>query len=111
MSKLSLFSIHGRIRRRTYVLFSLLLGIIGYVSGEFFSYSYDPASIFFSLGALLLTFVLYVFLVIKRLHDIGIQGINWLVILIPALNVGFSFWLMLKKGEVGANQYGNDPRS
>ena len=105
------FSIHGRIRRRTYVLYSFLLGIIAYVSGEFFAYSYDPGSIFFSLVALLLTFILYVFLVIKRLHDIGIRGIHWLVTLVPVLNVGFSFWLMIKEGEVGANQYGSDPRN
>jgi len=108
--KLKLLSYKGRMRRRDYAIIVVILGIIYF---PFLYYiEYFPVSllsiIIYLIAAAL--FVLCVFQIIKRLHDIGLRGLYWLVILIPVINIGFDLWLIFKPGIQGSNEYGEDPK-
>jgi len=98
----------SKVSQAAYILLIIPLNLIAYVFGEYLDYSFDMASIYFSIGILLIVFVLIVLLIIGRLNDIGVRGINWLVIFIPILNIGFSLWLMIKPGDSGLNNNGGD---
>jgi uncharacterized membrane protein YhaH (DUF805 family) len=49
---------------------------------------------------------------VKRLHDINRHG-GWLLLMffIPGFNLILGIVLLFKKGNVGTNQYGDDPLS
>ena len=108
--KLKLLSYKGRIRRRDYDIIAIVIGLI--YSPLIIYIDSFPASLL-SLPIYLLAaalFVLAVFQIIKRLHDLGLRGLYWLVILIPIINIGFDLWLMFKPGIEGPNKYGEDPK-
>jgi uncharacterized membrane protein YhaH (DUF805 family) len=46
---------------------------------------------------------------IKRFHDLGKPGIHFLLLFIPLYNIYLGLVLLFKKGETGANAYGEDP--
>ena len=46
---------------------------------------------------------------IRRLHDVGKSGWMQLVIFIPLIGWIWILILMVKDGEIGRNQYGEDP--
>jgi uncharacterized membrane protein YhaH (DUF805 family) len=47
---------------------------------------------------------------IRRLHDIGKSGWFWFIGLIPIVNLYLVYLTCIKKGDVGHNQYGPDPK-
>ena len=47
--------------------------------------------------------------VARRLNDMGKSGWMGLLMLIPLVNIIFAFWLLLGRGDEGANEYGPAP--
>ena len=56
-----------------------------------------------------LWFVVYICLVIRRLHDLNKKELFAVLAIIPMVNFFFGIYLLLAKGTVGYNQYGPDP--
>ena len=81
-----------------------LIGLISNPSG-----SSQQIAIFSYLLFLLFEIVVSAFLIIRRLHDLGKTGANWLLMFIPFYNLYFLFSLLFEKGTQGPNQYGSDP--
>jgi len=108
--KLKLLSYKGRMRRRDYAIIAIVIGLL--YGPLIFYIDYVPASVLLIPLYLLAAafFVLIVFQIIKRLHDIGLRGLYWLVILIPVINIGFELWLLFKPGMQGPNEFGEDPK-
>ena len=108
--KLKLLSYKGRMRRRDFAIIALAIALI--FSPLIYYLDFFTASVrfipYYLIAAAL--FVLGVFQIIKRLHDIGLRGLYWLVILIPVINLGFELWLLFKPGMQGPNKYGEDPK-
>jgi uncharacterized membrane protein YhaH (DUF805 family) len=50
-----------------------------------------------------------VFLVIRRLHDLGKPGTHGWLLLVPMYNIYLQLILVFAKGVDGQNQYGPDP--
>ncbi len=61
------------------------------------------------LGFLLLTVVLQVFNVVKRLHDMDFPGFFAIALVVPILNFIVILFLLFRKGTTGPNKYGEDP--
>lgn len=59
-------------------------------------------------GALL--FVPSLAVIVRRLHDVGKSGWWYLICFVP-LGVFYFLYLMLSAGQVGPNQYGEDPKA
>ncbi len=108
MSKL--LSYKGRMRRRSYVLITVPLSILMFFIGEIIEQTYEEGALFLLYALTIGLSIIVIFQVIKRLHDVGMRGTNWLVMLIPILNIGFGFWLIFKDGEAGENKYGTDTK-
>lgn len=47
----------------------------------------------------------------RRLHDVGKSGWWWLINLVPLVGTLYFLYLMLSAGQVGPNQYGEDPKA
>ncbi|MGD1889754.1 MAG: DUF805 domain-containing protein [Cyclobacteriaceae bacterium] len=112
MNNESFFSPKGRVRRGTYFLRSLLLGIPTFLVnllGEDLESISGGILIFMILFVLILT-VLQVFQMIKRLHDADMSGWFGLLCLVPLVNLGLAFILLFKDGTPGPNKYGEDPK-
>lgn len=99
----------GRIRRRDYLLASIIIGGI-----QFFIYLYlETISIddiyWFLLIVSLVLVIIGISYMVRRLHDINLSG--WLAIfsIIPLLNLAF-IALFFIDGTVGPNKYGDDPK-
>ena len=58
---------------------------------------------------LILTLVLSIFLVIRRLHDLNRSAWYFVFAFIPYVNIIFALYLLLVKGTDGPNKYGADP--
>ena len=127
----TLFGFKGRIRRLTYLGYvvlddavSLLLIYLGVVVGK----SGNAAAVLVLLAACCawMTWVTLA-LTIKRLHDVGMTGLHAIWILLPNatyfdrslplalvevvafLNFGLICWLVLARGQDGANRCGPPP--
>lgn len=106
------FSFTGRIRRTEYglsLLISYLLNVLISVlikDDLLFAVLARGVNLPFKI-VLLIILILFIWFSLaqgaKRCHDIGVSG--WYQ-LIPF----YGFWLLFKKGEVGANKYGNSPK-
>lgn len=59
--------------------------------------------------SVLLFFVGYFFLAIRRLHDLGYSGWFILLLFVPYLNLALILYLLFARGESGPNKYGNPP--
>lgn len=98
------FSFKGRIRRQEYIITVLILFIIRIIINlNDHAGNINDNSIFFWM-------LFYVFFSwfgiaqgVKRCHDIGKSGL-W--ILVPF----YSLWLLFAEGNVGFNEYGEDPK-
>lgn len=101
-------SINGRIRRRTYLIRGTILSIPIVILNYLFSY-YENFAIVLIIIIIALT-ILLVIQFIKRLHDINMSGLYWLLCLIPIVNLIFGLYVVFKEGTAGSNQYGSDPK-
>ena len=107
LKKYAVFS--GRARRTEYwmfflcnVIISTALGILGNYISVFSIVSY-----LYSLAVLCPAIAVGV----RRLHDTGRSGINYLFLFIPIVGlIMFMVW-MVKEGETADNEYGPNPKA
>ena len=120
------FSFEGRIRRKEYAIslllipiiffgFSLIIWGISYVFKDIFKNVIEIISVVFSLIILILLPWFWLAQAVKRSHDIGNSG-WWLLLLVPFslfFPVFFFIYnvvLLVAEGDVGSNEYGEDPK-
>ena len=106
LKKYALFS--GRARRTEYWMFFLFNVIISAVLGTLGNF----ISVFSLLSYLYTVAVLCpsIAVSVRRLHDIGRAGTDFLFILIPLVGpILFLVWAS-KEGEAGDNEYGPNPK-
>ena len=107
----------GRLNRWRYFKYSLVLGISGLflnVITNFLSIIFfGDAEGFFGLGASAVIsiawFIIYMTIVIRRLHDLDKRDLFAIGALIPVINFFFALYLLFVPGTSGTNQYGRDP--
>jgi len=115
------YSIHGRIRRSTWVLRvfggGALMGVsvagLAAVSASLGHGRHgDGASlIMVPVLGMVLAFVVFRFIQdIKRLHDIGQSGFLVICAFIPLINLIYLLFLIFADGQPYTNQYGRDPK-
>lgn len=104
----------GRARRAEYwyfYLFNLIFLFVAMILDFIFGLGIKGLGI----GPLYIIYGLAVFipglaLVIRRLHDVGKSGWMIFISLIPIVGTIWFIVLMVKKGDVGENKYGGDPK-
>lgn len=114
------FSFKGRINRKKYLIYQLIINIAYVITSV---YKPDNSILNLLMGILMLTLTFIVFTkTIQRLHDINTSGI---IIIIPTILLitseltkidifaliafGFHCHLLITKGTYGPNKYGDDP--
>lgn len=121
----NLFSWHGRINRKPYIIRALIIALVsvllstiaGAIAGQFRDREIKIV-VYYTILLLDLPFMwVGVMNGIKRIHDIGYSG--WYVILVivisqipvvgPLVGIVFGIWLIFAKGMVGPNKFGADP--
>ncbi len=104
----------GRITRRKYLTLFVLFYFINLLCLMIMYESIRQQNwlIFVIFGILLITTIILLLVqAIKRLHDIDLDWKYALYLLIPPpINLIGFVYLAMKKGHVGKNQYGPDPR-
>ncbi len=100
----------GRIARLNYFLAALTMGVCAWVLALLFALLLGKIG---GLVVLILIYIVVIFidfsLIVRRCHDIGWRGWWSLLLLIPLVNIVFSFIILFKKGEEAANIYGSVP--
>lgn len=127
-----LFSFNGRLRRRDYWIFSILIGVVagivytvlGMVMGGSAA-NVDPndaaavqaaasGMLMTALPVIGITFLVtlwpYLALVIKRLHDRDRPAIFVLLSFIPIVNLWIAIEVLFLDGTPGPNRYGPSPK-
>jgi len=110
-----LFSMQGRFNRQKYFLTGLVITLIMYALAFALGFAMGMAGMDPAIAtgvSYLITFigiVVWSFLVVKRLHDLGKPGWHYWLMYIPLYNVYLSLVLLFTKGITGPNQYGEDP--
>lgn len=97
------FCFSGRIDRRQYWLFLLLLLVIMAVC-VWFTSKIPGLPLWQIYGILML--IPYVSSTVKRLHDIGRSGLWLLSIIVPVFGWVYLFVLTIENGKEGENKYG-----
>ncbi len=108
------FNFSDRARRKEYLIFligsfilGLLIGLTGVLIFDLNEQQLDK------LGTIsqCLLFITGLAVGIRRLHDVGKSGWFLLIGLIPIVGFLYLYYLFcIKKGDVGDNQYGPDPK-
>lgn len=100
---------NGRTRRRDWVLWFVALLIINAIFGT----AIYAIGLSLKANSLLSLILLLPNLAIgaRRLHDVGKSGWWWLINLVPLVGTLYFLYLMLSAGQVGFNQYGEDPKA
>jgi len=101
---------NGRARRKEYwmfflfyVIFAFVLSLIdNFIGWGFAEGTFGILYLIFALG----TFLPYLAVLVRRLHDIGRSGWWYFIILIPIAGVIWLIVLLATDGEPGENQYG-----
>lgn len=107
---LKFFSFSGRIRRKDYVIGSLLVGILYLIGEESVDRTENVSILSILIVLAIVTGWLGLSLAARRLHDVGMSGWYCLINFIPFVNLAFGLFLMLRDGTVGENRYGDDPK-
>jgi uncharacterized membrane protein YhaH (DUF805 family) len=105
-----ILSFRGRIGRAAFSLgllgylvpFALITGLLGEMPD-------GPAKIVLGLPVVLGWTYWVIRNIVLRIHDLGYRTWTVLALGVPILNLVFGGMLFLLKGEVGPNDYGNDP--
>lgn len=115
-----MISFKGRINRKTFLIQSLIVGLLQLSNVFIMSYvqktllaTTDTGTAIMSLPISLLSLIVsisvMVFIIsitIKRWHDLGQSGWWTLLNFIPLVNIGLWIYMICKKGDSGSNQYG-----
>ena len=112
-----IFRTDGRLNRLRYLKYMILLALVAGVSTfvmssmlTFFTVNHEsPAVMLVTLMWALIAGAGNVMLMIRRLHDLGKNGMFWLVAIIPVIGLIFSIYLFCAPGQSGWNEYGADP--
>ena len=104
----------GRARRKEYWMFTLFNVIFSIVFSSL-DVMLGLTSSQIGLGVLSGLYSLFVLIpglavCVRRLHDIGKSGWNYLFILIPIFGSVLLFVWFVKEGERGSNSWGEDPK-
>ena len=112
---------HGRVGRLQY-FFSILMFIVIEMMIVVFAISIAISlkiegvaviiPVFIAVISYLFLLIFAVFLGVRRLHDMNMSGWFYLILLIPLVGSIFALVMLLKKGTVGVNRFGeaSDPR-
>jgi len=104
-----IFSFSGRYNRAKYILATLFVTVILFLV-LIVSVSSSPSSYKEIEGPfLLISFVIFSPITVKRLHDLDKSGWYYLFFIVPGLNIIFGLFILFKKGTQGPNKYGLDP--
>ena len=117
------FCFDGRLNRKPFILRSLAITIIPILlmvllfylfagglppKGEYLHKELFWVHVMLHLGLMFLPIVSGFSLGIRRCHDLNLSG-WWLILgLLPYISIVWGFYLMLKKGTDGKNDYGED---
>lgn len=98
----------GRITRKIfitgYIIIFILYNLFNFIfNRQFFSPLRGSVE---SLVYLILLFFVCS-LTVRRLHDTGLSGWFFLIILVPGFNIIFTLFLLIKQGDKTANMYGS----
>ena len=105
----------GRARRQEYWMFYLFhiifIFVLAFLGGMLSTesnsgFAFIPIGIYF-----LATIVPYLSVSVRRLHDTGKSGWNYLLTLIPYVGFIIMIVLMAQNGDEGTNKYGLDPKN
>lgn len=113
------FSPKGRFGRLSFIAWYMLVTILSYIAigllggtTVFMETDPDKIALFFSsMGGVsyalvtIITTVLLVIFVIRRLHDVNTTGWLALLLIIPLVNLFLVLFLLLKRGDEGGNRY------
>jgi uncharacterized membrane protein YhaH (DUF805 family) len=109
-------SIDGRATRREFLnaillcfMLSVLVGIIFAILAPKLGMSRITFEILFWIIILIVN-IPYITTGIRRLHDIGLSGWWFLLMVIPYLNFIFLLFLFIKDSQPGENKYGPNPK-
>lgn len=103
----------GRSRRKEYWMFMLLSALASYLLqgiNHLFGLNYGSLQILPSMYSALI-FIPSIAVTVRRFHDVNKSGWNWLWSLLPIFGWIYFFYLTLKNGDEGVNQYGEDPKN
>ncbi len=108
----------GRSRRSEYWYFTFVQGLISFAIGiiglVFMSAGIESlGQIAMSLQSLfgLAMFIPGLAVFVRRLHDINRSGWWFFIVFIPIVGVLVLLYWLFKAGDVGTNQYGEDPKA
>lgn len=110
-----LFSMNGRFNRQKYFLTGLAITLVMYALAFALGFALgmsgmDPAiATGVSYVVTIIGVVIWSFLVVKRLHDLGKPGWHYWLMYIPLYNVYLGLVLLFVKGVSGPNNFGEDP--
>jgi uncharacterized membrane protein YhaH (DUF805 family) len=103
----------GRYNRLRYFGFSVLVSIIGTIISTVLQLAAGNSESFvpflFLIVLLIVEIYLSVCITVKRFHDLGKPGTHYFLLFIPFYNIYIALVLLFKKGDTGANAYGEDP--
>ena len=112
-----IFTAEGRLNRLGYIKYMIILAIIA--GGGLFVTSSMATFLTGDPTGKLVNVVTYIWgavaavgnlmLMIRRVHDLGKSGYFALISLIPVIGTIYSIYLFCAAGQVGSNQYGEDP--
>ena len=112
-----IFTAEGRLNRLGYIKYMIILAIIvgvglfvtssmaTFLTGDPTGKLVDVVTYIWGIAAA----VGNLMLMIRRVHDLGKSGYLAIISLIPVIGFIFSIYLFCAAGQVGANQYGEDP--
>jgi uncharacterized membrane protein YhaH (DUF805 family) len=109
-----LFSMKGRFNRQKYLVTGLIISVVIYAIAFGVGFAIGMAGMdtqIATAAGYVITFVgiiIWSFLVVKRLHDLGKPGWHYWLMYLPVYNIYLSIVLLFKKGITGPNQYGED---
>ena len=112
-----IFTAEGRLNRLRYLKYMIILALVAGIStfvlssmATFFTGDPDSAVVkLITLAWALIAGAGNVMLAIRRIHDLGKSGYFALILFVPFIGIIFSIALFCLPGQVGWNQYGEDP--
>ena len=105
------FNHRGRLSRSQFLIALVSLELVTFLIGLLCTslFFLGPLKYIVLIGCALACVYGSFVVIIKRLHDIDLTGWFSVIIYIPVLNLFFFFYLLLKKGDEGKNQFGFPP--